>query len=109
MKDSKKGTEVGNYIPNACFNLMWKLLSGIISDKTYDHLEKNRLLPEESKESRRKCQRTKDQLAIDRCLLQICRKKDTNLSMACLTGLQEGLRYGPPLMDHSYNGSGRVN
>ena len=53
MKDSKKGTEVGNYRPIACLNLIWKLLTGIISDKTYDHLEENKLLPEEQKGSRR--------------------------------------------------------
>ena len=47
MKDSKKGAEVGNYSPIA--NLIWKLLTGIISDKTYDHLQENRLLPEEQK------------------------------------------------------------
>ena len=75
MKDSKKGTEVGNYRPIACLNLIWKLLTGIISDKTYDHLEENKLLPEEQKGSRRKCQGTKDQLAIDRCILQIARKE----------------------------------
>ena len=49
MKDSKNGTEVGNYRPIVCLNLIWKLLTGIISDKTYDHLEKNRLLPQEHK------------------------------------------------------------
>ena len=81
MKDSKKGTEVGNYRPIACLNLIWKLLTGIISDKTYDHLEENKLLPEEQKGSRRKCQGTKDQLAIDRCILQICMKRKTVLSM----------------------------
>ena len=59
MKDSKNGTEVGNYRPIACLNLIWKLLAGIISDKTYEHLEKNRLIPEEKKGSRRKCQGTK--------------------------------------------------
>ena len=56
IKDSKNGTEVGNYRPIAYHNLIWKLLTGIISNKTYDHLEKNRLLPEEQKGSRRKCQ-----------------------------------------------------
>ena len=43
MKDSKKGTEVGNYRPIASLNLIWKLLTGIISDKTFDHLEENKL------------------------------------------------------------------
>ena len=82
MKDSKKGTEVGNYRPIACLNLIWKLLTGIISDKTYDHLEENKLLSEEQKGSRRKCQGTKDHFAIDRCIWQNCRKRKTNLSMA---------------------------
>ena len=82
MKDSKKSTEVENYRPIACLNLIWKLLTGIISGKTYDHLEENRLLPEEQKGRRRKCQGTKGQLAIDRCILQNCRKRKTNLSMA---------------------------
>ena len=81
MKDSKNGTEVGNYRPIACLNLKWKLLIGIISDKTYDHLEKNRLLPEEQKGKRRKCQGTKDQLAIYRFIFQNGRKRKANLSM----------------------------
>ena len=106
MKDSKKGTEVGNYRPIACLNLIWKLLTGIISDKTYDHLEENKLLPEEQKGSRRKCQGMKDQLDIDRCLLQNCRKRQ--IFKHRLGGLQ-GLRYGPPLMDHNYNGNGRLS
>ena len=48
MKDSKKGTEVGNYRPIAWLKLIWKLLTGIISDKTHD-LDGNRLLPKEQK------------------------------------------------------------
>ena len=75
FKDSKKGTEVGNYRPIACLNLIWKLV------KTHDHLEQNKLLPEEQTRSRRKYQGTTDQLAIDSCILQNCRKRKTNLSM----------------------------
>ena len=50
MKDSLKGTEAGNYRPIACLNLILKPLKRIIIDKTYDHLEENRLLPEEQKQ-----------------------------------------------------------
>ena len=82
MKDSKKSTEVGNYRPIACLNLIRKLLTGIIIDKAHDHLEENKLLAEKQKRSRRKCQTTKDQLEIDRSILQNCRKRKTNLSMA---------------------------
>ena len=49
MKNLKKGTEVRNYRPIACLNLIWKPLTGIISDQTYDDLEENKLLPEEKK------------------------------------------------------------
>ena len=82
MKDSKKDTEMVDYRPIACLNLIWKLLTGIISDKTYDHLKENKLFSEEQKGSRKKCQWTNDQLVIDRCILQNCRKRKTNLSMA---------------------------
>ena len=82
MKESKKGTEAGNYRSIACLNLTWTLLAGMISDKTYDHLEENRLLPEEQKGGRKRCQGTKDQLAIDRRILQDYKKRKTNLSMA---------------------------
>ena len=82
MKVSKKGTEVGNCRPIACLNLIMTLLTGIITDKTYDHLEENRLLPEEQKGSRRKSQGTKDKLAIDKWILHNCRRRKTNLSIA---------------------------
>ena len=62
MKDSKKGTEVGNYRTITCLNLIGKLLTGIISDKTYDHLEENKLLLEEQKGSRRNCQEGEDNM-----------------------------------------------
>ena len=68
MKGSKKGTEEGNYRQIACLDLIWKFVTGIISDKSYDHLEENKLLPEERKGSR-KCQGTKYQLVIDRFIL----------------------------------------
>ena len=38
MKDKTKGPVVGNYRPIACLNLLWKLLTGIMSDETYNHL-----------------------------------------------------------------------
>ena len=71
-----------NCRPIVYLKLIWKLLSEIISDNTYDHLEENRLLPEEQKGSRWKWQGTKDELAIDRFILHNYRKRKTNLIMA---------------------------
>ena len=62
--------------------MIWKLLIGVISDKAYDHLEKNKLSLEKQKGSRRKCQGRKDQLAIERWILQNCQKRNKNLSIA---------------------------
>ena len=37
MKDPTKGSEVSNYRPIACLNFLWKLLTAMISEKTYFH------------------------------------------------------------------------
>ena len=49
QKDPNKGNVVGNYRPTACLNLLWKLLTAIISDKLYVHLVTQDLLPEEQR------------------------------------------------------------
>ena len=45
QKDPAKGTVAGNYRPIACLPLMWKLLTGTLAGKIYDHLNANSLLP----------------------------------------------------------------
>ena len=47
QKDPTKGNAVGNCRPMACLNFLWKLLTGIIADKLFEHLENQDLLPEE--------------------------------------------------------------
>jgi len=61
---------------------MWKLLTGIMSEKLYYHLERNNLLVDEQKGCRKKSRGTKDQLLIDKAILKNCRHRLTNLSMA---------------------------
>ena len=82
MKDPTKGNDVGNYRPIACLPLMWKLLTGIISEKLYLHLTSNNLLGDEQKGCRKNSRGTKDQLIIDKAILKNCRRRLTNLSMA---------------------------
>ena len=89
IKYSKKGTEVGNYRLIACFNLIWKLLAGIISDQKYDHSEESKLLPEEQRGSRRTCQEKKDQLNREMHIAKLKEKKDK--FKHGLGQLQEGL------------------
>ena len=49
QKDKRKGNIASNYRPVTCLPLMWKLLSGVIADQIYGHLDQQKLLPEEQK------------------------------------------------------------
>ena len=82
QKDVTKGNAIDNYRTISCLPIMWKLFTGIMSDHLYDCLEKEKLLPEERKGSRRKTRGTKDQLLIDKAVLNDCKRRHTNLAMA---------------------------
>ena len=82
MKDPNKGPAVGNYRPIACLNLLWKALTGLFSEKVYEYLSSKNLLPVEQKGCRKGCLGTKDQLAIDKCVIKNSKRRKTNLSMA---------------------------
>ena len=47
QKDRSKGNVASNYKPTTCLPLMWKLLTGVIADQIYAHLDQEKLLPEE--------------------------------------------------------------
>lgn len=49
IKEPDKGNLAGNYRPNICLPLMWKLLKGIIAEELYDHLERRDLFPKTNK------------------------------------------------------------
>ena len=53
MKDETKGAEVGNYRPIACLPRAFKLITGIVAEHIYGHLDRNDLLPDEQKGCRR--------------------------------------------------------
>ena len=82
QKDARKENAVGTYRPIASLNLLWKLLSGIINEKVYDHLNQQNLLPEEQKSCRRRTGGTKGQLLIDKAVVKNSRRRKTNLNVA---------------------------
>ena len=45
QKDKSKGNVASNYRPITCLPLMWKLLSAVIADQIYGHLDQQKLLP----------------------------------------------------------------
>ena len=40
QKDKSKGNVASNYRPIICLPLMWKLLTGVIADQIYAHLDR---------------------------------------------------------------------
>ena len=53
QKNKSKGNVASNYRPINCLPLMWKLLTGVIADHIYAHLDHEKLLPEEQKGCRK--------------------------------------------------------
>jgi hypothetical protein len=53
LKDPSRGNAVDNYRPISCLPIMWKILTGIIADSLYEHLDSSDVLPVEQKGCRR--------------------------------------------------------
>ena len=64
QKDKSKGKIASNYRPITCLPLMWKLLTGVIADEMYAHLDQEKLLLEEHKGCRKGTRGTNDLLYI---------------------------------------------
>ena len=71
-----------NYRPITCLSTTYKLLTSILTDKTYSHLEQNNLFPLEQKGCIRGSYDCKDQLMINKMILENCKKRKRNLSCA---------------------------
>ena len=61
---------------------MWKLLSGVIADQIYGHLDQQKLLPEEQKGCRKRSKGTNDLLYIDRAVITEVKSRKKNLAKA---------------------------
>ena len=72
------------YRPICCLPTTYKLLTAIISERLYTHLNTNNLLSEQQKGCIKDTLGTKDQLLLNKAILENCRKRATNLSMAWL-------------------------
>ena len=66
QKDKSKDNVTTNYRPITCLPLVWKLLTGVIADHRYAHLDQQWLLPEEQKGCRKGSRGTNDLLYTDR-------------------------------------------
>ena len=59
---------------------MWKLLTGVIADEIYAHLDQEKLLPEEQKGCRKGSRGTNDLLYIDRAVIKEVKPRNKNLA-----------------------------
>ena len=81
IKEIQKGNLVSNFRPITCPPLIWKLLTGILAEELYEHLEKTNSLPWEQKRCRKRSRGTKDQLLIDKMIVKDCKRRLTSLAV----------------------------
>ena len=71
-----------NYRPITCLTTSYKLITSVLTDRMYTFLDRNHILPNEQKGCKRNSYGCKDQLLIDRMILENCRTRSKNLSTA---------------------------
>ena len=76
---------------------MWNLLTGVIADQIYVHLDQEKLLPEEQKGCRKGSRGSNDLLYIDRAVIKEVKSGNKNLAMAWID-----YRKGYDMVPHSW-------
>ena len=71
-----------NYRPIACLPTTFKILTSVITDRLYSHLEKEAIMTPEQRGGKKDCYGCKDQLMITNAILENCKKRKKNLSTA---------------------------
>ena len=71
-----------NYRPIACLPTIFKILTSVITDRLYSHLEKEAIMTPEQRGGKKDCCGCKDQLMINNAILENCKKRKKNLSTA---------------------------
>ena len=71
-----------NYRPIECLPTTFRILTSIITDRLYSHLEKEAIMTPEQRGRKKDCYGCKDQLMINNTILDNCKKKKKNLSTA---------------------------
>ena len=70
-----------NYQPITCLPTYYKLATLILTDRIYEHVTTNEILPVEQKGPRRKARGCKDHLLLDKIITEDAIKKKRNISM----------------------------
>ena len=75
IKEIQKGNFASIFRPVTCLLLIWKLLTGILAEELYEHLEKTNSLPWEQKGCRKRSRSTKHQLLIGKMIAKDCKRR----------------------------------
>ena len=75
LPKSNETKKPNKYRPICCLPTAYKLLTGIIADEIYNHLDGGSYLEAEQKGCRRGRQGTKDQLLINIMILEDCKAR----------------------------------
>ena len=71
-----------NYRPITCLSTSYKILTSVLSERLYKHLDENKIFPIEQKGCKRGSYGCKDQLLINKMILENCKRRAKNLSCA---------------------------
>ena len=71
-----------NYRSIMCLPTTFKILMSVITDRPYNHLEKEAIMTPEQRGGNKDCYGCKDQLMINNTILENCKKRKMNLSAA---------------------------
>ena len=71
-----------NYRPIACLPTTFKILTSVIIDRLYNHLENESIMTPEQRGGNKDCYGCKDQLMINNAILKNCKAKKKNVSTA---------------------------
>ena len=69
-----------NYRPIACLPTIFKILTQVITNRLYSHLEKEAITTLEQRGGKKNCYGCKDLLMINNAILKNCKKRKKNLS-----------------------------
>ena len=70
-----------NYRPITCLPTTYKILTAILSNRIYNHLQENQILPEEQKGCRKGSRGCKDSLLISQMIVKHAKKIKNNLNI----------------------------
>ena len=71
-----------NYRPVACKPTIFKILTSVITDRLYRHLENESIMTPQQRGGKKDCYRCKDQLIVNNAILENCKTKKKNISTA---------------------------